>query len=55
MSNTQYEVEVTFSNKRILKVWASDEAAAEEKATNMVEAWPNVVEVLETTCTGEAS
>jgi len=50
----QYDVEVLFTNKKTLKVWARDEDEATEKASEIVEKWENVTEVQEATCLGEA-
>ena len=39
----RYEVEVEYTQQRMIKVWARDEAVAEEKAAEIVEGWDGVV------------
>lgn len=48
----QYDVEVVFSQKKTIKVYASSEEEAEEKASEIVLKWDNVMDVDDTTCLG---
>lgn len=50
----RYEVEVEFTSKRTITVYALNEEQAEEHACELVEKWENIMEVTETNCIGEA-
>jgi hypothetical protein len=45
----KYSVEVVFTNKKVVSVYARDEENALEEATALVEGWPNVMDVDEAT------
>lgn len=48
----QYNVDVEFTSKKTVQVFARDEEQAEVKAADIVEKWDNVLEVTETTVAG---
>jgi tetrahydromethanopterin S-methyltransferase subunit B len=45
----KFKVEVIFQQKKELEIYANDEEAAEDKATEIVQGWPNVIDVDQTT------
>ena len=38
----RYEVEVEYTQRKVITVWAPDEMEAEDKATGIVEGWNGV-------------
>lgn len=48
MSRTKHSVEVTFTQQRTVtlnNIWAESESEAEDKASDIVSQWDNVVDV----------